>query len=643
MRQKTGLLTGTAICALLASTALGAASILPQDVPQRLNTRDSMVQLAQNAEEPEPKEQEAGEAPAEAEEQTAAPAEAELDKEPQEQQVEKVAPAPEPAAEAEETAEKATDDAPAAATGKASDKAEKASDEAADDVTEQVEDAETVVSEPEAEAPAKKEVEAEQQGGRKAAKETTEPAEAVTDEAMEPAGEKAGDTAAETEADIKRETAKEPAAERADKAAKRAERAGRKDRTESDVTADEGERAPILDSQKGRRAGEEPAEGETTAASEEQAPPPDSDADAQAAIETDVKADVEAAITEEGRRIDAPRWFRDRLGDRNGDRDEARDGDRDRDGDRYRDGDRAGRDRDGDRAGRDGDHDREVVRVYDDRIVFRIGDEIRVEYRNRGDRITRDARDVYYEELRHGRVREVVTRRNGVKIVTVYNREGDILQRVKILPDGREIVLVHVDRSHYDEVGDRNRAGRRLPPLRLTIPARDYILEAERVRDRDTYYEFLRKPPVERVERTYSISEVTSSPRIRDKVRRIDLDTINFEFGSAEVTQEELPELDGIAWAIQQMLENNPGETFLVEGHTDAVGSEIDNMALSDRRAWAVVDALTDYYDIPPENLVPQGYGEEYLKVQTQAPNRENRRVAIRRITPLVAPVASTD
>ena len=44
---------------------------------------------------------------------------------------------------------------------------------------------------------------------------------------------------------------------------------------------------------------------------------------------------------------------------------------------------------------------------------------------------------------------------------------------------------------------------------------------------------------------------------------------------------------------------------------------------------------------IMAENLTTQGYGEEYLKGNTPGPNRENRRVAIRRITSLVAPVAS--
>jgi outer membrane protein OmpA-like peptidoglycan-associated protein len=40
---------------------------------------------------------------------------------------------------------------------------------------------------------------------------------------------------------------------------------------------------------------------------------------------------------------------------------------------------------------------------------------------------------------------------------------------------------------------------------------------------------------------------------------------------------------------------------------------------------------------VPPENLTTQGYGEQYLKVPTEGPSRENRRVAVRRITPLLA------
>jgi len=73
-----------------------------------------------------------------------------------------------------------------------------------------------------------------------------------------------------------------------------------------------------------------------------------------------------------------------------------------------------------------------------------------------------------------------------------------------------------------------------------------------------------------------------------------------------------------------------------IEGHTDAVGSDQANLVLSDERAEAVAVALSEDFDIPPENLVTQGYGEQQLKIATSGPERENRRVAIRRITPLL-------
>ena len=94
---------------------------------------------------------------------------------------------------------------------------------------------------------------------------------------------------------------------------------------------------------------------------------------------------------------------------------------------------------------------------------------------------------------------------------------------------------------------------------------------------------------------------------------------------------------------MERLLKDNPAETFLIEGHTDAVGTDEANLGLSDQRAEAVASALTDVFGIPAENLSTQGYGEQYLKVQTEGEERENRRVAIRRITPLVAPVASAN
>ncbi|OLP56716.1 hypothetical protein BJF92_11575 [Rhizobium rhizosphaerae] len=273
------------------------------------------------------------------------------------------------------------------------------------------------------------------------------------------------------------------------------------------------------------------------------------------------------------------------------------------------------------------------------RTVIDFGDEIVVRGDDRA-RLRRDSQDTYYEELPRGRSREVIERPNGVRIVTIYNSYGDVIQRTRIDRDGREYLMVYAD----DMDDDRPRppiydAGEDLPPMRLRVPLNDYIVDTSSQPDRD-YYSFLSEPPVERVERTYSIDEVRNSARLRDKVRRIDLDTITFATGSAEVPMSQAKTLRRVADAMMEVINKDPGETFLIEGHTDAVGSDESNLILSDERAESVASLLTEVYNIPPENLVTQGYGERYLKVLTNGPSQENRRVTIRRVTPLVRPVA---
>ncbi|ESZ28763.1 OmpA family protein [Mesorhizobium sp. L2C084A000] len=284
----------------------------------------------------------------------------------------------------------------------------------------------------------------------------------------------------------------------------------------------------------------------------------------------------------------------------------------------------------------------DVVRELGDRVILQFNNQTFVES-NDAPRMTRGARNVYYEDLSGNRTREIVERDNGVQIVTIRNRYGDVIQRSRIAPDGREYVLSYVDERHYEDDSDWRDPGDDLPPMRLTIPREEYILDSEDVEDPDDYYTFLEQPPVEKVQRLYSIDEVKRSARVRDIARRVDLDTLNFEFGSASISDTEVQKLEGVATAMEKLLKKNPAETFLIEGHTDAVGSPEANLALSDRRAESVAEALTNAFGIPPENLTTQGYGEEYLKVNTSAPNRENRRVGIRRITSLVAPVASNN
>lgn len=280
-----------------------------------------------------------------------------------------------------------------------------------------------------------------------------------------------------------------------------------------------------------------------------------------------------------------------------------------------------------------------VVEQIDDRTVINVGNRIVVRHDDR-QRLRYEARDTYYEELPRGRVRETIERSDGSRLVTVYNRFGDVIVRSRYTPRGEEYVLFYSPEAD----GERPRmyvdVGESLPPMRLNVPVSDYIVTMSNEPDLD-YYDFLARPPVERVERVYSIDEVKSSARLRDKVRRIDLDTITFASGSAEVSLSQAKTLRSVAGAMEQILERDPGEVFLIEGHTDAVGSDQSNLVLSDERAETVANLLTEVYGIPPENMSTQGYGERYLKIRTQGDEERNRRVTIRRVTPLVKPVAA--
>lgn len=270
-------------------------------------------------------------------------------------------------------------------------------------------------------------------------------------------------------------------------------------------------------------------------------------------------------------------------------------------------------------------------------LVLQIGSQLVVNSVGQDtDRFYNEQQDeVYYERLSNGRVRETITKPDGSQIVTVRNRNGDVLRRSRIMPDGREYILASFDDRYDDDLDNWRDPGANLPPLRLTIPVREYVLDAEYA-DENEVSTFFRQPPVEQVNRIYSIDEVKRSARIRDTVRRLEVGNLTFDTGSATISRDQVGALSKVANAMLDLLEKNPAETFLIEGHTDAVGSDISNLKLSDLRAATIARILTDFYGVPPENLATQGYGERYLKIRTESAERENRRVTIRRITPLI-------
>ncbi|WP_299642949.1 OmpA family protein [Devosia sp.] len=279
-----------------------------------------------------------------------------------------------------------------------------------------------------------------------------------------------------------------------------------------------------------------------------------------------------------------------------------------------------------------------VKESEDNRLIINIGVQINIftPYQDR-DRLGRDS-DVTYEQLENGRVRQTVIRADGTRIITVWNRQGEVIRRVKVLPDGTRIILVFAaddDRDH-----DWRDPGDDLPPFYLPVPIADYVLYADNS-DEGQIEQFLSEPPLEKFDRVYTVDEVKRSARIRDTVRRVEIGDLTFETGSAQLGRDQVGSLSKVAAAMKAILARNPGETFLIEGHTDAVGPDDANLILSDQRAETIANLLSEFYDIPPENLTTQGYGERYLKVQTDGEERANRRATVRRITSLVTPSAT--
>ena len=219
-----------------------------------------------------------------------------------------------------------------------------------------------------------------------------------------------------------------------------------------------------------------------------------------------------------------------------------------------------------------------------------------------------------------------VTREDGSRVVTIRDASGRVLRRSVIDLSGRETLLI----DDITQVAPVNTTT--LPPA----PQRQFTA-GDRT-DRDALRAALRAAELRDLGRSFSLRQVREIVEVRELAPEISLEDITFRSGSAAIQPSEAEQLREIGLLMRQMIRDNPREIFLVEGYTDAVGSAAMNLLLSDRRAESVALALTEYFDVPPENMVVQGYGERFLKIPTLEAERLNRRVAVRRITSLIAP-----
>jgi len=104
---------------------------------------------------------------------------------------------------------------------------------------------------------------------------------------------------------------------------------------------------------------------------------------------------------------------------------------------------------------------------------------------------------------------------------------------------------------------------------------------------------------------------------------------VQFANDSAELTPDAVATLDKLGAALSSSALS--AYRFKIEGHTDTVGTDSHNKALSERRAQAVSAYLEKKFGVTQGRLEIVGMGESDLLVQTppNTPEPRNRRVKV--------------
>jgi outer membrane protein OmpA-like peptidoglycan-associated protein len=126
--------------------------------------------------------------------------------------------------------------------------------------------------------------------------------------------------------------------------------------------------------------------------------------------------------------------------------------------------------------------------------------------------------------------------------------------------------------------------------------------------------------------RSLSTGEREEIAEIASTKPNIDLD-IQFDYNSAEISKTSMPAVQELGKVLSNA--SLKGSTFVVAGHTDAIGSEGYNQDLSERRADTIKRYLTEKYGIVGTDLVTVGYGKSKPKDPNAPMDPINRRVQV--------------
>ena len=126
--------------------------------------------------------------------------------------------------------------------------------------------------------------------------------------------------------------------------------------------------------------------------------------------------------------------------------------------------------------------------------------------------------------------------------------------------------------------------------------------------------------------RSLSLGEREEIAELAATKPKIDLE-IRFDYNSADINRSSMPAVQELGKALSNA--SLKDSTFVVAGHTDAVGGEAYNQDLSERRADTIKKYLTEKYGIAGADLVTVGYGESKPKDANAPMDPTNRRVQV--------------
>lgn len=195
---------------------------------------------------------------------------------------------------------------------------------------------------------------------------------------------------------------------------------------------------------------------------------------------------------------------------------------------------------------------------------------------------------------------------------------GDGPEMLPMLVNGREVKLpvLHAKGKLGDAEG--------------TVPVEYYVLADEdnplvlKVTSPDGVREAVR------IEYPVAGKAADSIEQQLSKRETVQIHSIYFAFNGADLRPESKRVLNEIA----RILAAHPDWKLQIDGHTDAIGNDADNLALSKRRAAAVKAALVEHWHVDASRLATGGYGESQpADTNDTAEGRSrNRRVELRRL-----------